>query len=258
MARAWAGLLIFLRLSYQVAGNIIALDVFSTSSVPTVTDQQTQQGIAACKIKGGPGVYLSLGFGSTAGMAPSKPELKAGMLFVDFPSAKSTDTGKATFDALVPETIRWFNESSYGRLKLGVKGDFKYYTMPQAAASYKMSRGLTAQTHGVYIREAIKSMGGKSGFGKIDILYILPAKGAKEIGSTSTHAGSFQMADGTRVRAITFGPGIGSSLVLAHETGHTLGLPDLYPIGGGPAYTHVGGFDLMGWHYGTSPDYFAW
>jgi hypothetical protein len=48
--------------------------------------------------------------------------------------------------------------------------------------------------------------------------------------------------------------------VLNHETLHTMGLPDLYPLdnSGLPATYWVGGWDLMGLITGTSPDLFAW
>ena len=52
-------------------------------------------------------------------------------------------------------------------------------------------------------------------------------------------------------------------LVLAHETGHTLGLPDLYlfeapPEDPGNWHAAVGGWDLMGLISGSGPEYFAW
>jgi hypothetical protein len=109
------------------------------------------EGVNACKIRAPPGVYLSLGFGSNAGMAPSKPELKAGMTFVDFPNVKATESAKTAYEALVPEAIRWFNVSSYGRLKFSVKEDPSFYTMPNPSKTYSMGRGLTAQAHGAYI-----------------------------------------------------------------------------------------------------------
>lgn len=52
--------------------------------------------------------------------------------------------------------------------------------------------------------------------------------------------------------------------VLNHETGHLLGLPDLYafkPLTVGSKrdiHYYVGGWDLMGWISGHAPDFFAW
>jgi hypothetical protein len=46
--------------------------------------------------------------------------------------------------------------------------------------------------------------------------------------------------------------------VLAHETGHLFGLPDLYAFDSGGTHRHVGGWDLMGTLSGSAPDLFAW
>jgi hypothetical protein len=61
-------------------------------------------------------------------------------------------------------------------------------------------------------------------------------------------------------KAITIGQDISNwgYKLINHETGHTMCLPDLYPLPTGPTLQYVGNWDLMAYISGTSPDYFAW
>lgn len=75
---------------------------------------------------------------------------------------------------------------------------------------------------------------------------------------------SYMQADTVTLdsRTIKVGAVIGSDWpshrhkLLAHEGGHTIGLPDLYGGPGGRGY--IGGWDLMGNLGGPAPDHFAW
>ena len=216
----------------------------------------------ACKLVTPKGKFidLSLGFGPMTSFAPSVGTLKAAMVFVDFPDAPATDTTRSLYDGLLPGAANWFNTSSYGRLKMEVKADFKqFHRMGSATTAYQWTRALTNQIHGKYIKDSIAAVGEKAKFGKVDVLYVVPTRAAKEISFSPTYMGRMKLPDGTTVgKTVTFGQDIWKRWgykVLNHETGHTLGLPDLYPMDflGLPTTHWVGGWDLMGLIAGTAP-----
>jgi M6 family metalloprotease-like protein len=213
-----------------------------------------------CKIRAVSGVQWSIGFGTQAGMAPTTGNLKTGMMFVDFPDMKAGEAAKSIYDTVVPGSMEHFTKASYGRLNLSVQGDFAWHTMPKTGSSYGLTR-LTTSNLEVYVRDAIKIS--RNMFSGISVLYIFTTKAASSaFGASAAMPYPVTLQDGTKVRAIAFS-GVwappGSSdlyMVLPHETGHTMGLPDLYASG--PVSQYTGGWDAMGNWLGTSPDFFAW
>jgi M6 family metalloprotease-like protein len=218
------------------------------------------QGSSPCKIRAVSGVQWSIGFGTQAGMAPTTGDLKTGILFVDFPGAKAVESAKSIYDAVVPGSIDYFSKASYGRLNLSVQGDFTWQTMPKKGSGYGMSRATNSALE-AYIRDAIKINRNK--FSKISVLYVFTTKAASSaFGASAAMAYPVPLQDGNKVRAVAVSgvwapPGSRNlHMVLPHETGHTMGLPDLYATGAASQYT--GGWDAMGNWLGTSPDFFAW
>lgn len=74
-------------------------------------------------------------------------ELPAVMLFVDFPDAPGTETTSSLYDLLVPNSVRWFGEVSYGIMSLRVTPVHRWYRMPKPATAYPWARGLSFQEH---------------------------------------------------------------------------------------------------------------
>jgi hypothetical protein len=221
--------------------------------------QRTQN---ACKLPGPSDrpVQLGLGFGPMTSFAPSVGHLKTAMFFVDFPDAPANDTPRSLYDGLMPGAAEWYNASSYGRMVLDVKVDVsRFYRMGSASTTYQWTRALTAAIHTKYIADGLAAVGERASFGNIDVLYIVPTRAAQEISFSPTYMGRMTLADGTTIgKTVTFGQDLWKRWgykVLNHETGHTLGLPDLYPIDylGLPTTYWVGGWDLMGLIAGTAP-----
>lgn len=244
----------------------------TTSASPTTdtSDHHRRADVSACKLPAVDSAYLSSGFGFAADCAPSTGTLSAFMFFVDFSDQEATGTGDDTPDALhdffVPLAAEWYAASSYGKLALNVTADRSgFYRMPAEAASYAWDRGLSYETHQQYIQDALDGyvQGGGADIEPTDVLYVVPTRAATLISFSPTFMGDVATRSGTHVakKAVTFGADAYQTwqyLVLNHETGHTMCLPDLYPIDGRRTGLFVGGWDLMGYINGPSPDYLSW
>jgi M6 family metalloprotease-like protein len=195
--------------------------------------------------------------------------VRAVMLFVDFPDAPATEATQPYFSLLAPART-WFRTSSLDSLLLQIHPVNQWFRMPHASTSYGWERGLSFAAHKKYIADAIAAADASVNFRPYDIVYIVPTSSASAISFSPTFLGgpSGVRADGKVLGfATTFGqdiwtPGWGYR-VLVHETGHLFGLPDLYSFDPPTAnywHTHrfVGGWDVMGYLAGKTPDYFAW
>lgn len=152
---------------------------------------------------------------------------------------------------------------SYGKLDLQIKPQLeKFYRMPAASSTYNYKRGLTTEDHLRYVNDALLAVGDAVDFRGTNVLYILPPKGANEISFSPTLMVPVTAGDGTVIgNTVTYGQDMyirWGFKTVNHETGHTMGLPDLYPYTNGTTTQWVGGFDMMGLISGQSPDYFAY
>ncbi|KAI9899761.1 hypothetical protein N3K66_006222 [Trichothecium roseum] len=219
----------------------------------------------ACKLAADPDVYLSPGFGYELDCAPSTGMQTGLMIFVDFPDAPANDDPQNLYAEFLPGAQDWYRTSSFGRLELNVTADTsRFVRMPDAADSYDWDRGLTAEAHYKYIQDAVDAyIAAGAAVSPSDVLYVVPTAAARAISFSPTYMGQITSRSGQQVarKSITFGMDAYDSWgfkVLNHEGGHTMCLPDLYPLPSGPTGQYVGGWDLMGLISGPSPDYFAW
>ncbi|OTA76414.1 hypothetical protein M434DRAFT_26044 [Hypoxylon sp. CO27-5] len=218
--------------------------------------------ISTCKLAANSNVYLSAGFGYELNCAPSTGTLNAFMIFVDFDDQQAIETPQSLHDFFLPAAAQWYATSSYGALTLNVTADTsRFYRMPAAAASYGWARGLSYETHQKYIQDALDAYG--KTIPPTDVLYVVPTANAAAISFSPTFMGDVTTRSGVYVakKSVTFGLDAYKTwkyLVLNHETGHTMCLPDYYPFNGSATGLFIGGWDLMGLISGPSPDYFAW
>ena len=214
----------------------------------------------ACKLKA-TNADLSEGFGSTRPFAPSVGNLEAYMIFVDFSDAPATETTTSLRDFFDPGASDWYKNSSYGKLNLQITADTsKFYRMPGNTDSYNFQRSLTYQDHQRYIQDAVKAAGSSINFTGKDLLYIVATRNAPKISFSPTFMNTVTATDGSTVgKCVTLGYDSRSwgFKVMNHETGHAMGLPDLYPYSG-QTTQYMGGFDMMGLISGPAPDYISW
>ncbi|KAI8722850.1 hypothetical protein NCS52_00430100 [Fusarium sp. LHS14.1] len=228
----------------------------------------------ACKLAAVDNVDLSVGFNYNGDCAPSTGTLHGFMIFVDFSDAEPAqgETPQSLYDAVVPQTTEWYKQASQGALSFNVTADLsKFYRMPASAASYGWERGLTWAEHQEYIQDALDAYtakGTRPPPPESDVLYVVPVNSAGGRGISrsitfvtraNTRQGDYVARKTVTVATdafTTWGPK--SWIALAHETGHTMCLPDYYPFEDLGLGYYVGGWSAMGDVSGVGPDFFAW
>lgn len=219
-----------------------------------------------CKLPAVSNVYLSPGFGYELNCAVSTGVQTGFVIFVDFPDTPANDDAQSVYDEFMPGGRDWYLTSSFGRLDLSLTADTAsgFVRMPAPADSYGWDRGLTAETHYNYIQDAVDAyIQAKGPIEPVEVVYIVPTRAAAPITFSPTYMGEVSSRSGEHVakKSVTFGMDAYNNWgfkVWNHEAGHTMCLPDLYPLPSGPTGQYVGGFDMMGLISGPNPDYFAW
>ncbi|KAL5613002.1 hypothetical protein FOVSG1_002065 [Fusarium oxysporum f. sp. vasinfectum] len=247
-------------------------DSSTNSTFPTngTSPENDTAWVPTCKLPRNDFAWQSVGHGFMTDCVSSKGIIQGYMIFVDFADAEALDgeSPQSAYDFLVPDANEWFQEISFHQLQLNITADTsKFYRMPRSAESYNWDAGLTNEQHYAYVEDALDAYmnnGENPPPAKTDILYIVPTRNAAWF--TRSLASSFAIftRDNQLVsnRAITFGVDPYNSWgykALNHETGHSMCLPDLYPLDlDFPTGEFTGGWSVMGNIGGIAPDFFAW
>ena len=199
--------------------------------------------------------------GTTNSMLPLRPgaQISAVMLFVDFSELRATESTTRLYNRLVPRSRAWFAEVSYGRVHLSVMAVQHWLRMPHSLSAYGLGDGISWLEHRDYIGDAIVVADSEIDLSRYSVVFVVAAKGTHVERSPAFQAypGSGIEADGNELRyGATFFDDTRADAryaanVLIHETGHILGLPDLYDVPD-PTYWRLfrfaGGWDVMSWN----------
>lgn len=191
----------------------------------------------------------------------ARGRLRAVMLFVDFVDRPGSESTAQLYDRLVSPARTWIDEVSYGRASLEVTPVSRWYRMSRGSRGYGLSDGVSFEEQKSYIAEAVRAADEDVDFSPYQIVYVVASRGSALERSPAFHAfaGDGVRADQTELRyGATFGEDVRDvfphdygSYVLLHETGHMLGLPDLYDVPN-PTYWSLfrfaGSWDLMSWN----------
>jgi M6 family metalloprotease-like protein len=225
------------------------------------------------KIRGRQG-FTDAGQGIDHGVFRSATGILRGvMIGVDFDDAPASEAGEGWRQVedyrrfLADGAARWFARSSSNRLRLDVTALPDWHRMSRSHQAYGFERGISHDTHLEYIAEGTRLAQDEMSLADYDLVYLVPPRNASGIKFSPAFIDrrpTVEIKGVALTHAVTFGQDMWhwGYKVLNHETGHVLGLPDLYsyqPQGDPPnAHPYVGGWDLMGLISGHAPELLAW
>jgi M6 family metalloprotease-like protein len=191
--------------------------------------------------------------------------VEIGVLFVDFSDSPARDTTEAVLMRFSPNVENLFESMSYGRLSIELKPVHGWLRMQKESALYRAGGGDWCFVCFLQMLEEIIRVGTQGINTSRWESFILIAD-SKFVDTTAfspspdwkIEAGGRSWANGVVLggSALNQTPSIFAT-GLAHELGHTFGLPDLYPYNG-VGFRYTGNFGLMGNIYESVIELFAW
>ncbi|MBC8087259.1 MAG: Ig-like domain-containing protein [Phycisphaerae bacterium] len=183
----------------------------------------------------------------------STSPLRIAVLFVDFPGLPASETPASLMSSVVDPGVALLQELSHNRLNITTVAFPKWYRMSKSIEQYDWT---TFLGHRVYIDEAMTVADADINFANFDAVYIFAPPSTNKVISPTFNGGSSSAVihDGRNFgNAVTFGldsRSYGPSVVV-HETGHMLGLVDLYTFDAsgspfmGNQFRYIGAWSLM-------------
>lgn len=208
---------------------------------------------------------VALGLPRIAARGKAVGDVRATVIFVDFPDMTSRPTPESALGLVSPRATEIFKEMSYGRLNYLIEPNFNWYTMSKPSTAYSYA---TFRSHYDFVKEVISLADPTTDFSKTDSLVVItnPLQRALSYGPAMTfpYAQAF-VVDGNLINnGTTSGSDISywGAAWLNHEIGHSFGLTDLYAYGASSSDTlkYTGEFSLMGLNDERSqaPGLLAW
>ncbi len=171
---------------------------------------------------------VGLGFPIRPNRLPTSGDVKAVVLFVDFPDVAATESPAQAFAFSAP-TQQFLSAMSYQRVKLRLQPQLTWLRMGRPSSEYRLTNHEATRA---FIQEAIKLAGKEISYDGIKAIYVIAPAHTPNLSSPSFTAGTDGLdANGTIIMdgGVSGGmPDAARPGWLPHEIGHNFGLPDLY------------------------------
>ena len=204
---------------------------------------------------------IGLGFPRYEDRMDAIGNVRAKVLFVDFPDSPATQTPAQAFSLISPGAPEFYDAISYGRMNYQLEPYFVWLRMSMPSTDYTFT---TFEGHRAYIQEAVDLADPNVDFSTTDQVIVIanPDTQTFTFGPTLTASESNGItADGNTIaNAVTSGYDLNNwgFRWLNHESGHSLGLVDLYAYESSGIHRFVGDFSMMGFIAGDAPEFLAY
>jgi M6 family metalloprotease-like protein len=244
----------------QQAYEITAEKVVILAAIPTASVEE-------CKLPPRSFTNVGLGLPNPAFKMPSVGDVKTIILFADFSDVPATQQPEDLLAIISPGAEDFYSEMSYGKLNWTLE-PYPVWLRLSNPSSYYGAGIRSYEGHLEFIQEAVTLADANVDFSSADSVVVLVPPQATAIPygpALGAAPGAGYVADGkTFANGVTSGADLPAwgAFWLNHETGHMMGLPDLYAyqydVNNYPdQHRFVGDFSLMGYIDGSAPGYFA-
>jgi M6 family metalloprotease-like protein len=225
---------------------------------PELSSKSIYADPSMCQLKSSITTEADLGYQMDPTFLNSTGNVNLAIIYTAYTDAAGDDRAFSEYEKVqFPEVAKYYSNSSYGRLKITLTTNNKYYNIDKPSASYNLeAMNQTSKFSDVAV-DAVNAAKGDYDFSKIDAILVVMPSSAKTV---DLGAIGIRINEGGK----TFPPGLPASYInpsnkkavsprfLVHEIGHNFGL-------GHPLSQQIGyGWDVMAWEDVPGADLFGW
>jgi M6 family metalloprotease-like protein len=248
----------------QVEASATAAPLPTATSAPTATQSDLGADIAVCQLPDFTGREVGVGFPVIADRLRSTGNVRAAVLFADFEDAPASLTPEQLLAMVDPGAEEFYATFSYRKMQFEFVPHPVWLRLPGPASSYDNT---TFEGEKAILQTAADLADADFDFSDMDMLIVLTdpnttpfAYGPAFTGGEHYGYGGIDVDGATINNGTVSGQDLNywGYTWLNHETGHLLGLADLYLYGVDDYLQYVQEWSTMGLINGQGQEFFGW
>jgi M6 family metalloprotease-like protein len=225
---------------------------------PELSPKSIYADASSCQLRSNISNEAHLGYNQDPNFVRTLGNVNLAIIYTTYTDAPGDDRAFNEYEKVqFPEVAKFYSNSSYGRLKITLTTNNKYYNISKPSASYNLEAMNQTSRFSEVATDAVNAAKGDYDFSKIDAILVVMPSSAKAV---DLGAMGVRINEGGK----TFYQGITAAYInpsdkkpvfprfLVHELGHNFGL--LHPLSQQTGY----GWDVMAWEEVPGADLFGW